>query len=108
MEIEKTAAKIRQKLNLGCVVIHPRAGAAAATRDGSAYIAGPFVQQPTISTGAGDHFNAGFAMGRMLGFTLEESLCAGVGTSGYYVRAGVSPDARQLAEFVAMLPPPEA
>jgi sugar/nucleoside kinase (ribokinase family) len=106
--IAQTAAQIRDKLKVGCVVIHPRKGASAASRDGAASFAGPFVQQPTISTGAGDHFNAGFALGQMLGFTLEESLCAGVGTSGYYVRAGVSPSAPQLAEFIAMMPEPES
>ena len=70
--------------------------------------AGPFVQQPKISTGAGDHFNAGFCLGRVLGFGLEESLCTGVATSGYYVRTAESPTAQQLAEFIAELPPPQA
>jgi sugar/nucleoside kinase (ribokinase family) len=106
-EIEQTAKAIRERLNIYCCVIHPRGGAAAATATGSAKIAGPFVQQPKISTGAGDHFNAGFAMGQVLGFSLEESLCTGVGVSGYYVRTAISPSAVQLSEFVAKLPPPQ-
>ena len=69
--------------------------------------AGPFVQQPKISTGAGDHFNAGFCLGRVLGLGLEESLCTGVATSGYYVRTAESPSAKQLSEFIANLPAPE-
>jgi hypothetical protein len=105
--IEASAKTIRAKLGLNCCVIHPRGGAAAATADESAKFAGPFVQVPRISTGAGDHFNAGFATGQVLGFTLAESLCVGVGTSGYYVRTGISPTAAQLAEFVAELPPPQ-
>ncbi len=105
--IEQTAAAIRRKVNIYCCVIHPRGSAAAATAASSARIAGPFVQQPRISTGAGDHFNAGFSLGQTMGFTLEESLCCGVGTSGYYVRSGMSPTAAQLAEFVAKLPPPQ-
>jgi sugar/nucleoside kinase (ribokinase family) len=88
-------------------VVHPRSGAAAATATASAKIAGPFIKQPKISTGAGDHFNAGFALGQVLGLTLEESLCSGVGTSGYYVRSGISPTAMQLAEFVNQLPSPQ-
>jgi hypothetical protein len=106
-QIESTARAIRQKLNIACVVVHPRKGAAAATKDASASFAGPFVLQPKISTGAGDHFNAGFCLGRMLGFGLEESLCTGVATSGYYVRIGQSPSAQQLSDFVAELPPPQ-
>jgi sugar/nucleoside kinase (ribokinase family) len=105
--IEENAVAIREKLNLQCVVIHPRRGAAAAIPGESARFAGPFVQQPKISTGAGDHFNAGFCLGRVLGFGLDESLCTGVATSGYYVREAISPSAAQLADFIADLPAPQ-
>ncbi|HWE92640.1 MAG TPA: PfkB family carbohydrate kinase [Tepidisphaeraceae bacterium] len=107
-QIVQTAVAIRKKLGLSCVVVHPRRGAAAATATESASFAGPFVQEPKISTGAGDHFNAGFCLGRMLGLSLEESLCTGVGTSGYYVRTAISPSAKQLSEFIADLPAPQA
>ncbi|MGN6367704.1 MAG: PfkB family carbohydrate kinase [Phycisphaerae bacterium] len=101
------ATKIREKLNLGTVVVHPRKGAAAANAAGSAEMAGPFIAQPKISTGAGDHFNAGFCAGQLLGMTLEESLAIGVGTSGYYVRNAESPTAAKLAAFVAEMPGPQ-
>ncbi len=105
--IEATALAIRDELNLHCVVIHPRRGAAAATETESASFQGPFVAQPKISTGAGDHFNAGFCLGRTLGFSLAECLCCGVGTSGYYVRTAISPSAKELADFIAELPAPQ-
>lgn len=103
----QTAQRIREKLDIDCVVIHPRRGAAAALRDKVAEFAGPFVQQPMISTGAGDHFNAGFCLGRLLGMTLEESLCTGVAMSGYYVRSAQSPLAAKLGAFIRDLPPPQ-
>lgn len=106
--IEENAKAIRQALGLGCVVVHPRRSAAAATATASARFPGPFVQQPRISTGAGDHFNAGFCLGRILGFSLEESLCTGSATSGYYVRMAQSPTAAQLVGFLGQLPAPEA
>jgi hypothetical protein len=106
--IEETAQLIRQTLQLNCVMVHPRKGAAAATSDGrSAKFFGPFVKEPKISTGAGDHFNAGFCLGRVLGLDLEESLCTGVGMSGYYVRTADSPSITQLAEFISSMPAPE-
>jgi sugar/nucleoside kinase (ribokinase family) len=105
--IRESASEIRRKLGLACVVVHPRRGAAAANETHSAEFSGPFVAQPKISTGAGDHFNAGFCFGQVLGFDLEESLCIGVGTSGYYVRSAVSPSAQDLAGFIAELPAPE-
>jgi hypothetical protein len=106
--IEETAKAIRAKMNIHCVVVHPRKGAAAATAGESATFMGPFVQQPKISTGAGDHFNAGFALGQVIGLDLVECLCTGVATSGYYVRTAISPSGQQLAEFIAELPAPQA
>jgi hypothetical protein len=106
--IQRYAEAIRRKLNIHCVVIHPRRSAAAATSDESASFDGPFVQQPMISTGAGDHFNAGFCLGRVLGLRLDESLCLGTATSGYYVRSAHSPDAGALARFIQTLPAPQA
>jgi sugar/nucleoside kinase (ribokinase family) len=105
--IEQTAGAIRDALKLSCVVIHPRRGAAAATELHTARFDGPFVKQPKISTGAGDHFNAGFCLGAVLGMSLEESLCCGCATSGYYVRTADSPTAPQLAEFACALPRPQ-
>ncbi len=103
----EVAGTIREAVGLSCVVVHPRRSAAAATAHGSAWFRGPFIELPLISTGAGDHFNAGFCLGRTLGFTLEECLCAGVATSGYYVRTARSPSGPQLAEFCEHLPAPE-
>lgn len=105
--IERTARNIREATGVSCVVVHPRSGAAGATPTDSATFAGPFVKTPKISTGAGDHFNAGFCLGWILGLTLPECLCTGVGTSGYYVRTAISPSAVQLAEFIENLPPPQ-
>lgn len=105
---EDLAVRIRERLGVATVVIHPRQGAAAATVSGSAGFAGPFVQHPSISTGAGDHFNAGFALGELLGLTLVQALCLGTATSGYYVRHAASPSAEELAGFLEAMPDPEA
>ena len=35
------------------------------------------------------------------------SLCLGCATSGYYVRAAISPSAAELAKFIAELPAPQ-
>ena len=100
--------RFARRSDLACVVIHPRGGASAATADGTASFAGPFVAHPKISTGAGDHFNAGFALGQLLSLSLAECLCAGVATSGYYVRTAHSPTLTELADFIAALPEREA
>ncbi|HVS70079.1 MAG TPA: PfkB family carbohydrate kinase [Phycisphaerae bacterium] len=103
-DLAAVAGRVREALHLGTVVIHPRSGAAAATAEESAHFEGPFVESPKISTGAGDHFNAGFAAARLLGLTLGESLAMATATSGYYVRTAVTPRQGALAEFLANLP----
>jgi hypothetical protein len=106
-DIQNLAVQIRAKLPIDTVVIHPRKGAAAVNAQGRAEFAGPFVQHPKISTGAGDHFNAGFAAGQLIGLDLQKALCLGTATSGYYVRNAESPTAAQLAAFLENLPPPQ-
>ena len=63
-------------------------------------VKGPFCEKPLISTGAGDHFNAGFCLGKLLGFDNIDSLLTAVSTSGFYVRTAVSPNLTDLAGFL--------
>lgn len=97
------AAAIRARLEIGVVVVHPTRFAAAASETENAAVEGPWTATPKISTGAGDHFNAGFCFGQLLGANLAQSLQAGVGTSGFYVRNAQSPSCHDLADFVASL-----
>jgi hypothetical protein len=111
-DIEPTAVRLREKLDLHGCVVHPRKGAAAAFRQShgggsdSASFLGPFVAKPKLSTGAGDNFNAGFCLGLLAGLPLEQCLCTGVGTSGFYVRNARSPELTELATFCDDLPAP--
>jgi len=98
--LKAAATRIRNALNLSCVVIHPRAGAACATRDGAWHVEGPFCKAPKLSTGAGDHFNAGFAAAEVIGLSPEACLTVAVATSGQYVRTGRSPSLRETARFI--------
>ena len=97
------ADAIRAKLEIGTVVVHPTKFAAAANAHEAVAVDGPFIAQPKISTGAGDHFNAGFCLGQLVGASLGESLQMGVGTSGFYVRNAQSPSRVELADFLASL-----
>ena len=102
-QVTAHAAHILEKLKIDTVVIHPTAFAAAADSTGATYVAGPFTAKPKITTGAGDHFNAGFCIGRLLGLDLASSLQIGVATSGYYVRQAKSPRLEDLKKFLQTL-----
>ena len=97
------AARLHEALKIHTVVIHPTSFAAAADAAGSTHVAGPFTPKPKITTGAGDHFNAGFCIGRLLGGDLATSLQIGVATSGYYVRHAKSPRLDDLKKFLQTL-----
>lgn len=103
--VEEVARYVQAQLKIAGVVVHPRAYAVAASAAGVVRASGPFVERPLISTGAGDHFNAGFCLGKLLGADNEAALQIGVGTSGYYVRTAHSPTLPELAEFLQTLSP---
>ncbi|QQE10735.1 carbohydrate kinase family protein [Planctomycetota bacterium] len=109
--VVERATAIREKMNIAGVVVHPRQGAGGAIlEDGevkTAYFEGPFVSNPKLSTGAGDNFNAGYALGMLAGLPLEQRLCCGTGTSGFYVRNAKSPTLKDLSDFCNNLPEPE-
>jgi sugar/nucleoside kinase (ribokinase family) len=98
--VAHAASRIREALKLDTVVVHPVEFAAASDATGTTHVVGPFTAKPKITTGAGDHFNAGFCIGRILGLGLAESLQAGVATSGYYVRTAKSPSVGDLVRFL--------
>ena len=99
--LQTIAARIREKLAVDTVVVHPVDCAACATPAGTAFANGPLCDDPKITTGAGDHFNSGFVTGRLLGLSPEAALTLAVATSGHYVRTAESPTLDDLAKFIA-------
>ena len=102
------AREILQRVPVDTLVIHPVSYALAASRDGIVIVDGPFIQKPLITTGAGDHFNAGFCLGKLLDFDNALSVLTGVATSGYYVRHAQSPRISDLAEMLRAWPEKES
>jgi sugar/nucleoside kinase (ribokinase family) len=99
--LRAAATAIRARLQIDTVVIHPRESAASATAQGSWWVPGPYTSNPLITTGAGDHFNAGYTTGQLLGFEPEACLTLGVCFSGHYVRTGESPTLAAIETFLA-------
>ena len=78
------------------LVHHGLASAAVRTEEGLTRVCGERVLQPRITTGGGDHFNAGFAFGLLQG--LPPVSCAALGNhvSRIFVTEGVSPTRERL------------
>lgn len=95
------AEAIRGRLGINEVVIHYIKMSAVAGPDGSASLGGPYCEQPRKSTGAGDRFNAGYALGLLLGFAPEERLLTACAGSGFFVREARSASLEELADFLS-------
>lgn len=98
------AESLFKKLDVDLLVVHPVAYALAVTNTITTWVPGPLIEKPVITTGAGDHFNAGFCLGQLLGMPPELSLQLGVASSGHYVRTGKSPQIRDLRQLLADWP----
>jgi sugar/nucleoside kinase (ribokinase family) len=98
------AHSIHAKLRINTVVVHPVTYALAVSGSKVDLVHGPVITKPTITTGAGDHFNSGFCLGKLLGFDNTYSLLCGVSTSGYYVKTGHSPTINDLAGLMQNWP----
>ncbi|MBN2144515.1 MAG: hypothetical protein JW774_07820, partial [Candidatus Aureabacteria bacterium] len=98
--MQKRAEWIRKSWNLTCCVIHPVEYAVCSFENNTYSQKGPYLQNPIITTGAGDHFNAGFCFGLITGCSPQESLILGTANSGYYVRQAQSATSPQLAQFI--------
>ena len=102
--LQKLCREIHLRVRVDTIIVHPTASALASGPDGLALVEGPFTPKPKITTGAGDHFNSGFCLGKLLGFPTERCLLSGVTTSGYYVRTGQSPSIADLADMLRNWP----
>ena len=98
------AMEIQKEVRVSTLVVHPVSYALAVGQGPVAVVEGPFIERPLITTGAGDHFNSGFCLGRLLGFDHAASLLAGVATSGFYVRQALSPSIEDLVQMLRNWP----
>lgn len=91
-----TSLEIARRLPVSTLVVHPVRHALTVSGGSLTEVDGPLIKRPKITTGAGDHFNAGFCLGQLLGFDDAQSLLCGVATSGFYVRNAASPSVNDL------------
>lgn len=91
---------LRQKFGFSRVMCHLVKSSAVAWEGGSTAADGFWEPKPKITTGAGDHYNAGFFGALLAGIAPAQCLQIGGATSGHYVRTGESPTREQVAAFL--------
>lgn len=100
-DVVKTLAEgIREGSGLAHIVVHARAFAVSSTEDGVFCVDGPLIKTPLLTTGGGDHFNAGYCHGLLFGLPPEQCLVIGVAASGFYVERAKTPAIRDICELL--------
>jgi len=98
------AIGIQKQLGIDTVVVHPVTYALAVSNGRAEVVAGPICQNPKITTGAGDHFNSGFCLAKLLGLDNASAVLCGVANSGHYVRTAESPNVADLIHLIRNWP----
>jgi hypothetical protein len=98
--VAEQCAALREKLGIREVAIHCIAGGAVASEDGVVWIDGPYTPNPKKSTGAGDRYNAGYCLGRILDLPAEQRCLLGAASSGFFVRNARSGSLEELSLFL--------
>lgn len=98
------SVQIQQRIQVETLVVHPVAFALAVSNGKADVVIGPVCKKPKITTGAGDHFNSGFCLGKLLGLDNAASVLCGVSTSGHYVRTAESPTVTDLTALMTNWP----
>ncbi|WP_224337700.1 hypothetical protein [Haloprofundus halobius] len=94
------AVALRDALGVSTVVVHALREAAMASGTGHWRITVPHEPNPTITTSAGDHFNAGLIVGKLTGLDGGAQLAAGSAVAGWFVRNGTPPTYDELRTFL--------
>jgi sugar/nucleoside kinase (ribokinase family) len=94
------AKYIFDHLNIWNLLVHPTNRSISIQGNQTLELYGRVVKKPKISTGGGDNFNAGYCLGQLLGFSLEECMIAGMANSGSYVQNGKSSNIHELINYI--------
>jgi hypothetical protein len=99
-ELEALAESVFGGLEASILVVHAAHRAVGISSTGTFEADSFYVENPLISTGAGDNFNGGFCLGQLLELSMESSLILGNAVSSFYIRSGFSPNWEQLLGYL--------
>ncbi|MNT73368.1 pfkB family carbohydrate kinase [compost metagenome] len=88
--------KIYRKLPISILVIHNAKETHVFENKLELEAKPELIPNPFISTGAGDHFNAGFCYGLLSNFELSKCLVMANLVASYYLKTGISPTINNL------------
>lgn len=99
-DLTEIGGAVRKGLGVSQLVIHTNRSVYGFSEDRAEVYSGMHVEKPVRSTGAGDHFNAGFCLGMLENRSLQENLVLGQATASCYISNGFAPDRNGLADYI--------
>ncbi|OOQ61146.1 carbohydrate kinase family protein [Mucilaginibacter pedocola] len=101
--LQAVGDKLYPLLHVATLIIHTSKASLAWDAEGTYKDIPVFIPNPTISTGAGDNFNAGYCIGQLLGLDAGASLVLANATSNCYITSGESPSLTVLDNYISQL-----
>ncbi|MBB5394039.1 PfkB family carbohydrate kinase [Mucilaginibacter sp. AK015] len=98
-DLQAIGNKLFTTLAIDTLIIHNAKISIAWDSNGTHVSEPAFIADPKISTGAGDNFNAGYCMGKLLGLATGECLILANATSNIYMNTGDSPGIAALTNY---------
>jgi sugar/nucleoside kinase (ribokinase family) len=94
--IAEAAENVYALAGVDLVALHLPDGAYAVDRQGGCFLPGRHIEQPVLSTGGGDHFNAGLLWGLLWGLSNVDAVHTANTIGSMYVAGGKSPSADEV------------
>jgi hypothetical protein len=91
---------INHEVNVSYLIVHSPYFATVSTIDNHYWVTEGVTSKPRFTTGAGDHFHSGAAVGLTLELTPPEALIIGNALTAIFVRTGNSPNFNELTQFI--------
>jgi sugar/nucleoside kinase (ribokinase family) len=86
--LQTLCTKIFADINIDEIFIHGTNEFVAQNDHEQHTITGEKISNPVTLTGAGDHFNAGYLLGKLQKFSLQKCLSYGYQTATFYIKTG--------------------
>lgn len=98
--LSAAATAVRDGLGLRRAVAHADDVSVTAGPNGTESVAVPRVNDPAMTTSAGDHFNVGLTLGLAAGLSDPAAVCLGNVVAGHFIRNGDPPSEADLRAFL--------
>lgn len=99
-DMESMGRSIFGKLNLEMLLLHSSKESFVINKEGVTRVQSFFIKDPLVSTGAGDNFNAGFAVAQLIGSDPASCLLFANAVAALYVQSGISPTLTEVEIFL--------